>query len=198
MENKCEGSQGSLDESIQYLGVSVSARRKIRFKNNETAVESFTATLEKIRKSALTITQKIHGIRMFLMPAIDHVLLNGEMSETTTTRLDKRVRATICSLLEARDIPKAQIHASWKDGGLSIPSVKDRQKVLTIRSFIQMVNNNDSIVKLMMRQAIQDERKYRKIQDSEDSTFLNWKDGDQGERSGTGSIIVRARAANED
>ena len=188
----------SLDESMQYLGVSVAARRKIRFKNNEAAVETFTATLEKIRKSPLTITQKIHAIRMFLMPTLDYVLLNGEMRKTTATRLDKRVRATIGSLLEARGIPKAQIHASWKDGGMSIPSIEDRQKVLTIRSFLQMVNSKDNNVKLMMRQAIQDERKYRKVQESENSTFINWKDGDQGERSGTGSIIVRARAANEE
>ena len=188
----------TLDESMQYLGVAVAARRKVRFKNNESAVETFLSTLEKIARSPLAITQKIHAIRMFLMPTLDYVLLNGEMRQSTATKLDKRVRATICTLIEARGIPKALIHASWKDGGLSIPSVRDRQNVLTIRAFIQMLNSQDGNVRNMMRKAAQDERVFRKIEESQEGRFLGWKDEDGGQRSGTGTITIRARKANEE
>ena len=188
----------TLDESMQYLGIAVAARRKVRFKNNESAMETFYSTLEKIARSPLAITQKIHAIRMFLMPTLDYVLLNGEMKQSTATKLDKRIRATICTLIEARGIPKALIHASWKDGGLSIPSVRDRQNVLTIRAFIQMLNSRDRNVRNMMRKAVKDERVFRKIEESEESRFLGWKDEDGGQRSGTGTITIRARKANEE
>ena len=188
----------TMEESMQYLGIAVAARRRIRFKNNESAVETFLSTLEKIAQSPLAITQKVHAIRMFLMPTLDYVLLNGEMKRSTATKLDKRVRATIGTLLEARGTPKSLIHASWKDGGLSIPSVRDRQNVLTIRAFIQMLNSQDKNIRTIMNQIVQDERKFRKIEESEDSKFLGWKEDDQGKRSGTGTIVVRARKANEE
>ena len=49
-----------------------------------------------------------------------------------------------------------------------------------------------------MRQAVEDERKFRKIRSEENATFLNWENGDKGTRTGTGTIVIRARNANRE
>ena len=61
-----------------------------------------------------------------------------------------------------------------------------------------MVNSRDEKIRLLMREATDQERRFRVIQEEENSSFMNWKDEDEGQRPGTGTIIVRARKANQE
>jgi hypothetical protein len=82
----------------------------------------------------------------------------------------------------------------WRDGGLSYPSLRDRKDVLTIRSFAQMTLSGDDKIRDVMRQFIEDENKFRRIESDSNAIFLDWKKGEDP-RKGTPMIIARTRGA---
>ena len=68
----------------------------------------------------------------FLLPKWEYEFMVNQTKIKTLERMDRAVRVSLNKLLGAK-IPTAMYHASWKDGGLGIPSMKDRQEVATIR-----------------------------------------------------------------
>jgi hypothetical protein len=63
--------------------------------------------------------------------------------------------------------------ASWRNGGLSYPSLGDKGDVLTIRSFAQMTLLDDMRVRPATRQFIEDEREFRRIETDASAQFLD-------------------------
>jgi hypothetical protein len=84
---------------------------------------------------------------------------------------------------------------SWRDGGFSIPSLLDRNNVLSICSFAHMIFSKDRSIQNMTRAFIEDERKYRQIPHETETIphFLNWKNVKGG--PGTASLINNTRRA---
>jgi hypothetical protein len=141
--------------------------------------------------SRLLTVQKIDAIKTFLLPSLDFLMLNGEIGRGQLSKIDKKIRGAIDSELGIRGLPIDCHHASWRDGGLSYPSLVERSEVLTIRSFIQMVLSEHEEIKRTMRQFIEDERKFRRIEIEEASQFLNWSE--EHGRSGTSTIVEKTR-----
>jgi hypothetical protein len=100
---------------------------------------------EKIISIPLLIVQKIDGMKTFLLPSIDFLLLNGEVGIKDLKKMDKKIRGMIDRELKIRGLPIECHHTSWRDGGLSYPSLQDRGDVLTIRSFVQITLSNDDM-----------------------------------------------------
>jgi hypothetical protein len=178
------------------LGTAVTAYRAPKFKSTTARFEEARETLEKIMQSELLTIQKVDAVKTFVLPMFDFMLLNGEVEKRDLKLFDQHVRGLIDKELKVRGLPVACHHASWRDGGISYPSLVDRGNVLTVRSFTQMALSKDEKVNMAMRTFIEDERKYRKIEVDEDSIFLNWEAGN-GRRSGTDTITIRTRKACE-
>jgi hypothetical protein len=181
----------TMGQSLKYLGTAVAARRSVKLESVRAKFEEARQLLRRIEESKLLTVQKIDAIKTFVIPSFDFVLLNGDIGLTELDKMDGRIRGSIDRLLKIPGLPIDFHHASWRDGGLSYPSLADRQAVLRIRSFSQMLTSRDEKVRALMRKFVEEERVYRKVPVDEHGTFLNWKDK-EGER-GTASLIARAR-----
>jgi hypothetical protein len=184
----------TISQSMKYLGVAASPHADIRMKSARTKIAEMNGLAEKIMGSNLLTVQKIDAMKTFVLPSLDYVLMNSLVGRKNLHQLDQKIRASINDALKIRGLPIECHHASWRDGGLSYPSLVDRGEVLKIRSFTQMLLSDDDKVRRAMRQFTEDERIFRRIEEDTRSTFLNWK-ARRNERSGTSSIIARTRKA---
>jgi hypothetical protein len=123
------------------------------------------------------------------------MMLNGDVGEKQLAKTDSHIRGKIDEALKVRELPVECHHASWRDGGLSYPSLVDRRKVLMIRSFTQLMLSKDESVRMAMRWFAESEREFRCIGIDEESKFLlpsgNWT-GDLALKS----LSVRRRKAS--
>jgi hypothetical protein len=166
----------TMSQSLKYLGTAVAARRTVKLQTVEGKVTEIEKRLQSIISSKLLIVQKIDAIKTFLLPSLDCYMLNGEIERGRLTKLDQKIRGEINKEMKIRGLPVECHHSSWRDGGLSYPSRYDRSEVLTIRSFTQMVLSQDDQVRRAMRQFIEDERNFRRIELDEDGQFRNWRE----------------------
>jgi hypothetical protein len=127
----------TLAQSLKYLGTAVAPRGRVKLEAVEAKLTEMKVRLKKIMESPLLIVQKIDAVRTFLLPTLDFVMLAGDVGEKQLEKMDKHIRRTIDEALKVRGLPVECHHASWRDGGLSYPSLIDRRKVLMIRSFTQ-------------------------------------------------------------
>jgi hypothetical protein len=181
-------------QSMKYLGVAVGAHQTIKFKAVKQKFREMRELVDKIMYSVLLTVQKVDAVKTFVLPSLDYQLLNGAVAKKDLIEFDKHVRAAINRELKLSGLPIECHHASKNDGGLSYPKLTDRGDVLTVTSFGQLTTSKDEKVQAAIRQFIEGERIVRGIEEDETSRFLNWK-VDTGRRSGTATIIHRARKA---
>jgi hypothetical protein len=181
----------TLAQSLKYLGTAVAPRRRVKLEAIEAKLTEVRVRLQKIMESPLLTVQKIDAVKTFLLPTLDFAMLNGDVGQEQLAMLDRHIRRTIDEALRVRGLPVECHHASWRDGGLSYPSLVDRRRVLMVRSFGQMMMSRDKKVREAMREMSEEERRFRKIGLDEESNFLNWKE-EPGE-PGTTSLVSRTR-----
>jgi hypothetical protein len=181
----------TLADSLKYLGTAVAPRRNVKLRALTPKLSEMKIRLMKIMGSPLLIVQKIDAIKTFILPMLDFAMLNGDIGENDLMRIDKHIRGLVDEALKVRGLPVECHHASWRDGGLSYPSLVDRRKVLMIRSFTQMMLSKDDKVRNAMKWFAESERMCRCIHEDPDSDFLNWRD-EQGV-TGTASLTARTR-----
>jgi hypothetical protein len=124
---------------------------------------------------------------------IDFMLLNGDVGVKQLREMDQHIRGAVDLALKVRGLPVECHHASWRDGGLSYPSLLDRREALLVRSFTQMMLSKDNNVRGATRWFTEEKRKHRDIPEDPDSSFLNW--GQQGGGNGTTCLAARTRKA---
>jgi hypothetical protein len=163
----------------------------VKLEATEAKLTEMKIRLKKIMDSQLLIVQKIDAMKTFVLPMLDFIMLNGDIGEMALMKMDKYIRGRVDELLKVRGLPIECHHASWKDGGLSYPSLIDRRRVLMIKSFTQMVTSKDEKVKKAMRWFTESERIYRIIEQDRNAQFLNWEKLER--RRGTASIIARTK-----
>ena len=185
-----------LEESIRYLGTPISARKCAKIKTSAEYFVKAKNKIEKIIQSDLMIVQKIHAIKTFIIPSLDFILENGQMKLAHVNKLDQFISSQINKIIGA-NIPRAVKHASWKDGGLSIPSLREKADVGRVKALIRMITNSDPNIRLLIYSAINNERIKRNIpvaSNDEKHSFFNWSSSHTTtERKGTNSIVQRAR-----
>ena len=185
----------TLAQSMKYLGTAVAARRRPKLEAVDAKLTEMRIRCKKIMESPLLIVQKIDAVKTFVLPMIDFLMLNGDVGESQLNKMDKHIRGAIDEALRVRGLPVECHHASWRDGGLSYPSLTDRRKLLMIRSFTQMMLSRDKKVQDAMRWMTENERHFRCIEEDMESNFLNWKN-EKGQ-PGTASLVATTRRACE-
>ena len=182
------------EDTIRYLGAPIAAHRNERMSKVKLSLVQFAELLKKITLSKLCITQKVHAIKTFLLPKLDYEMVTNQIKIHTLQMMDRAIRAALNREIGAK-LPKAAYHASWKDGGLGIPSIEDRQKVSVVRAFLCMLTSQHQKVKNLMAKALKDERKKRHIEEDENGPFLGWKVTQETNLHGTkGTASLAARA----
>jgi hypothetical protein len=128
-------------QSLKYLGTSVTVRRTVKFEAVQIKLTKIKIRLERIVESPLQIVQKIDAMKIFDLPTLDFMILNGDVGETQLTEMDRHIRGLINGLLKVRGLPRDCHH----------PSLVDHRQVLMIRSFAQMMMSRDETVCKRMR-----------------------------------------------
>jgi hypothetical protein len=180
---------------MKYLGTAVAARRNVKLQATNSKFDEMKILIQKIINSPLAIVQKIDAIKTFVIPCFDFLMLNGEISKTHLNNIDSFIRGSIDKLLRLPGLPTECHHMSWRDGGFSIPRLRDRRNVLSICSFSHMILSRDPNIRAMTSAFIDNEREFRHIPIESDTTpqFLNWKNTKGG--SGTASLTNNTRKA---
>jgi hypothetical protein len=186
----------TLGQSLKYLGTTVAARRTVKLQVAEAKLSEMRLRLQKIMDSPLLTVQKIDAVKTFVLPMLDFMLLNGDVGKSQLTEMDKKVRAAVDKALKAQNLPVECHHASWRDGGLSYPSLVDRREVLLIRSFTQMSLSRDQKIREAMRWFVEGERMHRGFADDPNADFLNW--GGEQRNRGTACLAARTKEACQD
>jgi hypothetical protein len=125
----------TLAQSLKYLGTAVVPRRTVKLEAGEARLTEMKIRLKKITESPLLIAQNIDAMKIFVLPMLDFMMLNGDVGEKQLMKMDKHIRGRVDELLKVRGLPVECPHASWRQGGLSSPSLVDRRRVPMIRSF---------------------------------------------------------------
>jgi hypothetical protein len=105
---------------------------------------------------------------------MDHAVLTREtmcagLSRTHSERWDAQIRGMVGSWFGIHGIPVELFQMSWRDGGFSFSSLRDRQNTLEIRTLLLMMTSPDEDTqKLMKRFEIEQAR------NSDIEYFLNW------------------------
>jgi hypothetical protein len=185
----------TLKQSLKYLETAVTARRNVILQATNSKFDEMKILVQKIMSSPLLTVQKIDAIKTFVIPCFDFLMLNGEISKVHLDNMDSFIRNKINTMLKTPGLPIECHHMSWRDGGFSIPSLKDRSNVLSICSFANMIFSKDPNIQKMTKAFIEHERRFRQIpmETNDCPKFLNWKNvkGEQG----TSSLINKARKA---
>jgi hypothetical protein len=90
-------------------------------------------------------------------------MLNGEISKVHLDNMYSFIWNKINTMLKIYGFPIECHHVSWKDGGFSIPSLRDRSNVLSICSFAHMIFSRDPNIQNITNAIIEHERKYIQI-----------------------------------
>lgn len=180
-------------DAFRYLGIINSAHKNSKLRMSGIIEEEFKSKLEAILNSKLMLVQKIHAIKTFLIPRLDFVCLNGQIKAKTIERLDKCIREGLNKCLSCR-LPIQVFHSSWKDGGLSIPSLYTKKSQLVLRAAIQLLLSNDERVRKVGTYSLSSEKHLRcgrveDLGDIEASRYFGWT---SPKREGTNSIHNRA------
>jgi hypothetical protein len=187
----------TLAAGVEYLGTEVATTRKIRNKGYKAIIEETKDMIIKIGNSVLLLNQKVYAIKTFAIPKLDFLLINGRVTQKEMKEIDCLVRKTIKKDLKTNSIPNDFFYTHWKDGGLSIQPLKERERALKARTLIALYNSRSTKVYEAMRYFTDGERRYRKINRAntkEEMNFLNWNVKGKTYR-GTDSIIMHAKRA---
>jgi hypothetical protein len=99
--------------------------------------------ITKLGKSNLNITQKLEGIKFMESPRIDYRMMCADTTEADLDRFDRWLRGTVQSWLKIRGIPMGLPGMSWRDGGFTLPSLRERQNTMIIRTLCDLMTSKD-------------------------------------------------------
>jgi hypothetical protein len=122
------------EQAATYLGSPVGGSRKERAKPAMDRPAAMRDDLVKVCNSDLVNVQKLQALRQFRMPMIDFLMFSGDAIAGSLRKFDQTVHGTIADWIGGKGIPEPFFHMSWRDGGLGIASLKERQDTLLIRA----------------------------------------------------------------
>ena len=186
-----------LSHSIQYLGTAAAASICVRYKGTEETIESTKTLINKVINSQLKVNQKLDAFRRFVIPRLDYTLTEGNPRIGDLEDLDRMMRVGIAKHVGVPSLPVDFATTHWKDGGLSLQPLAVRGSILKIKKFIALYNSPNTQTRTLFRYFMESEREFRrvkkvKIDEGEESAFLDWETDDEGKivsgSGGTSSI----------
>jgi hypothetical protein len=117
-----------------FLGMPIGFNRYENSKHGQNVLASMLEDARIIGQSKLRITQKMHALKMFVFPRIDYRMMCADLSRSHLEKWDTNIRGMVGEWFGIHGIPKELFQMSWRDGGFSFPSLRDRQNTLVIRT----------------------------------------------------------------
>jgi hypothetical protein len=117
------------------LGMPIRFNKYENTKYGQAVLASMMENAKNIGKSELKIVQKMHAPKTFVFPRIDYRMTCADLTRTHLDRWDSQLRALVGEWFGIRKIRVELFQMSWRDGGFSFPSLRDKQNTLVIREF---------------------------------------------------------------
>lgn len=115
------------ESSFRYLGVYLTPNGIMTTNPQRMIVDALTS----IGKAPLKPQQRLHALRTMLIPKLYHECSLGMVNIGCLITTDRKVRSAVRKWLNLpEDVPIGYFHASVKDGGLGIPSLRLRAPLL--------------------------------------------------------------------
>jgi hypothetical protein len=138
--------------------------------------------IRKLGSSNLDIAQKMEGIKFMELPRIDYRMMCADLRESDLDRFDCWLRGQVQSWLHVRGVSQGLAGMSWRDGGFTLPSLRERQNTMIIRTICDIMTTKDPEVRILMEYFEGEQaRKYgMEIAERENPDdkqgFLRWND----------------------
>lgn len=178
----------------EYLGAPLNRSKVVKLKHSEQLIEEISWKLKQLNESPLRINQKNDAIRRFIIPAFDYSFITSNLKKNKLNQINTLIRNTIRETINAKSIPISFFHTNWKDGGASIPYLRERQQSIQIRTYVHNRFFADKHTKEIMKEFGSSEITFRGIQLTEEQDlFFNipFEDGKIVERRpGSDSYIA--------
>lgn len=170
--------------SASYLGLPIAAKASRRKRHVFRKIEEMTNAVSKITSSSLRVTQAVDAIKRFVLPTVDYELMANTAPVNGLRRLDQHIRGKLSKMIKASGIPIDWFYTSRRDGGLNLQCLCERQKALTIRLYVGLVESNDKSVRNIIKASDDAELIFRDAEVDENSPFLGIKLKDNGSING--------------
>lgn len=109
------------EDEWRYLGVPFTPEGQALVKPEK----ELTQAIEQLSKAPLKPQQRMFALRVMVLPGLYHQLTLGNITLSRLKKVDNITRAAVrrwCRI--PHDVANAYIHASAREGGMSIPSVR--------------------------------------------------------------------------
>jgi hypothetical protein len=106
-------------------------------------LESIEVNINKLGACDLNITQKLEGVMFMELPRIDYRMMCADVKEQDLDNFDRWLRETVQTWLKTRGIQLGMPGTSWRDGGLTIPSLRERQNTMIVRTICDIMTSKD-------------------------------------------------------
>ena len=193
----------SIQGNTTYLGLPIACKSAQRKRNVFRRIEDMTKDVIRITNSALRFAQAVDAIKRFVIPKIDYELMANTAPTNGLDRLDELIRGKLSKMIGAAGIPTAWFYTVKNDGGLYLQKLTDRQKVLTIRLYVSLMESDDRSIREMIKASDEAEIIFRNAAIDLTSPFLHLKVKDNGSlfsrlNRGTSNILARCVKALHD
>jgi hypothetical protein len=135
-------------------------------------------------------------------------MMRADLTRTHLDTWDSQLRGIVSEWFKVKNIPVEIFEMSWRDGGFSFPSLRERQNTLVMRTILDMITSPDDITRKLMRQSEIEQARNCGIEWKErpphhnNRGYLNWNPttDQQKWRAGapTQSIFPRAFQAHQE
>jgi hypothetical protein len=146
------------DEGIPMEIVSICLGMPIgfnKFENTKHCQEVLASMMEDVRnigRSRLKLIQKMHTLNTFVFPRIYYRMMCPDLMKIYLEQWDSQLRIIMSEWFRIQNIPVELLQMSWRDGGFSLPSLRERHNTMVIRTMLDMLTSPDQATRKLMRQ----------------------------------------------
>jgi len=186
----------SIQGNCSYLGLPIACKSSQRKAHVFRRIEMMRKDITRITGSKLKFMQAVDAIKRFVLPTIDYELMSNNAPTKALMKLDEFIRGKLSKMLGASGIPKDWFYTAKIDGGLHLQMLTERQKALTIRLYVAMVQSKDKSIRKMIKASDDAEIIFRDATVDETSPFLKIKLRNNGSidakrNHGTSNLLAR-------
>jgi hypothetical protein len=146
----CVWEEIEVNEASIYLGLPIGTNKEECSTHGAKVLESMKVNISRLAASNLNIKQKLEGVKFMELPRIDYRMMCADIREHGLNSFDRWLRGTVQAWLKTRGIPVGMPGISWRDGGVTLPSLRERQSTMIIRSICDIMTSKDPEILNMM------------------------------------------------
>ena len=180
--------------TCEYLGAAIGVVGAKRMRARIGLLERAEADATLIVTSCLKDNQVLDAIRRFILPRLEYALMSNTISRKAIRKLDTKIRGILDKRLHAQGLPKDFFYTNWRDGGLSLKNLEERQAELTLDAYTRLHDSDDKQTRSIFRYCIEEEMKLRGGRRNEASANLGIQLPNDPRTTSRGTHCLLARA----